>query len=59
MILQVVSCKAGPYTKKGEVAPSGSAPLVARQCEEGAVYQGHSDYASSVFRGSVSWINCL
>lgn len=54
MILQVVSCRAGPYTKKREVAPSGSVPLAAKQCEKGAVYQGQSDLCSFVFRGNVS-----
>lgn len=54
MILQVDSCRPGSYTKKREVALSGSIPLTARQCVKGAVYQGHSDYASFVFRGSVS-----
>lgn len=41
MILQIASCRAGPYTKKREVALSGSISPVARQCEKGAVYQGH------------------
>lgn len=50
--MQVVLQGWALYQKK-EVAPSGSAPLVVRQCEKGAVYQGHSDYASFVFRGSV------
>lgn len=51
MILQVVSFRARPYTKKGEVAPSVSVALVARQCKKGAVYQGHNDYASCLQRG--------